>query len=180
MGFRFRRSIRIAPGLRLNVSTRGLSTTIGARGASLNLGSRGAYLNVGLPGSGVSYREKIGGGRAASRGGYRQLLRELREQERAEARAAALEAHAEHEAKLEVLATVLARRNTAPYSWQEEWRSRGDAADPRFGLLIRVSIHREPSSRRGDTRGRTPACGRDSRTRARDGCRRCGGLPPAP
>jgi hypothetical protein len=39
MGFRFRRSIRIAPGLRVNIGKRGIS--------SMSLGKRGATLNVG-------------------------------------------------------------------------------------------------------------------------------------
>ncbi len=65
MGFRFRRSFKIAPGVRLNVGKKGLSTTIGGRGASINIGQRGTYVNAGIPGTGLSYREKIGGGGAA-------------------------------------------------------------------------------------------------------------------
>ena len=65
MGLRFRRSVRVFPGVRLNFSGRGLSTTIGVRGASVNLGSRGTYVNLGLPGTGLSYREKVAGGEHA-------------------------------------------------------------------------------------------------------------------
>ena len=65
MGFRFRRSFKIAPGVRLNVGKWGLSTTIGSRGASINIGQRGTYVNAGIPGTGLSYREKVGGGGAA-------------------------------------------------------------------------------------------------------------------
>jgi len=64
MGWRFRRSFRIAPGVRLNVSSRGLSTTLGGRGASVNIGPRGTYLNTSIPGTGLSYRERLGGGSA--------------------------------------------------------------------------------------------------------------------
>ena len=59
MGLRFRRSLKILPGVRLNFSKSGISTTIGRRGASFNIGPRGKYLNLGLPGTGVSYRTKI-------------------------------------------------------------------------------------------------------------------------
>ena len=45
MGFRFRRSIRLAPGLRLNVGKRGVSLSAGVRGASMSFGSRGTYLS---------------------------------------------------------------------------------------------------------------------------------------
>jgi len=62
MPFRFRKSIKLAPGVRLNVGKRASSLTIGRRGASINFGSRGAHANVGIPGTGLSYRSKIGGG----------------------------------------------------------------------------------------------------------------------
>jgi hypothetical protein len=57
MGFRFRRSIKIAPGIRLNVSKSGISATIGTRGATVNIGKRGTRTTVGIPGSGISYSE---------------------------------------------------------------------------------------------------------------------------
>lgn len=59
MGLRFRRSVRLAPGLRLNLGRRGASLSLGGRGASLNIGRRGVYGNVGLPGTGLSYRERL-------------------------------------------------------------------------------------------------------------------------
>lgn len=62
MAFRFRRSIRIAPGLRINLGKRGVSLSAGGRGATITTGARGTYANVGIPGSGLSYRERIGGG----------------------------------------------------------------------------------------------------------------------
>ncbi len=59
MGLRFRKSVKLFPGVRLNFSGGGVSTTIGFRGASVNLGKRGAQLNVGIPGSGLSYRTRL-------------------------------------------------------------------------------------------------------------------------
>ncbi|WP_210204209.1 DUF4236 domain-containing protein [Allosediminivita pacifica] len=50
MAFSFRRSVRIAPGVRINLSKSGVSTTIGPRGASLNFGKRGVYANLGFQG----------------------------------------------------------------------------------------------------------------------------------
>jgi hypothetical protein len=55
MPFRFRRSIRIAPGIRVNVSKSGLSTSIGGRGAHVTLGRGRIRRTVGIPGSGLSY-----------------------------------------------------------------------------------------------------------------------------
>ncbi|HEX8670545.1 MAG TPA: DUF4236 domain-containing protein [Longimicrobium sp.] len=62
MGFRFRKSIKILPGVRVKVSGSGVSTTIGGRGASVNSGKRGTYLNAGVPGAGLSYRARMNGG----------------------------------------------------------------------------------------------------------------------
>jgi len=59
---RFRRKIRLFPGVYLNFSKSGISTTIGIPGASINIGQQGAYLNSGIPGTGIYNRQKIGGG----------------------------------------------------------------------------------------------------------------------
>lgn len=57
MGFRFRRSIRIAPGIRINISKKGVSSvSVGKRGATLNVGKTGVHETVGIPGTGLSYR----------------------------------------------------------------------------------------------------------------------------
>ena len=55
MGFRFRRSVKILPGIRLNFGERGVSTSIGVRGAHVTLGKTGIRTTVGLPGSGLSF-----------------------------------------------------------------------------------------------------------------------------
>jgi hypothetical protein len=60
MGIRFRRSMKLAPGVRLNFSGGGASLTVGPRGASVNFGSRGAFLNTGIPGTGLYSRSRLG------------------------------------------------------------------------------------------------------------------------
>lgn len=62
MAFRFRKSIKLALGIRWNFSGSGSSWTIGPRGASVGIGKRGAYLNTGIPGTGFYARERIGFG----------------------------------------------------------------------------------------------------------------------
>src|SRR5258708_568629 len=57
MGWRYRSSIRLARGLRFNLSKSGASLSVGHRGAAVNLGRRGIRGTVGLPGSGISYSE---------------------------------------------------------------------------------------------------------------------------
>lgn len=56
MGFRFRKSIKLLPGLKINLTHKGISSaTIGKPGASLNIGKTGTRTTVGIPGSGLSY-----------------------------------------------------------------------------------------------------------------------------
>jgi hypothetical protein len=56
MGFRFRRRIKIAPGVRLNVGKTGFtSMSIGGRGMTMNVGAKGVRTTVGIPGTGLSY-----------------------------------------------------------------------------------------------------------------------------
>ncbi|HEY3876093.1 MAG TPA: DUF4236 domain-containing protein [Candidatus Kapabacteria bacterium] len=59
MSLRFRRRIKIIPGVHLNVSRSGISTSIGVRGASMTFGKRGTYTNVGVPGTGISWRNRV-------------------------------------------------------------------------------------------------------------------------
>jgi len=60
MPFRFRKSIKIAPGVRLNIGKKTGSISVGKRGSSVNFGSRGVYGNIGIPGTGLTYRSKLG------------------------------------------------------------------------------------------------------------------------
>jgi len=57
MSFRFHRTVRLFPGLRLNVSKSGVSASIGTRGAWLTFGRKGTRTTVGLPGTGISYTQ---------------------------------------------------------------------------------------------------------------------------
>lgn len=67
MGLRFRRRVKIMPGLRLNLSRRGGSLSVGGPGATLNLG-RGKRMTVGIPGTGISYSRTLAPGDRGSRG----------------------------------------------------------------------------------------------------------------
>jgi len=59
MGFRFSKRITLLPGVRVNLSKSGASLSVGPRGASVTMGKRGVYGNVGIPGTGLSYRERL-------------------------------------------------------------------------------------------------------------------------
>ena len=56
MGFRFRKSIKLFPGFKINLTHKGISSaSIGKPGASLNIGKKGTRTSVGIPGTGLSY-----------------------------------------------------------------------------------------------------------------------------
>ena len=61
MGFRFQKRLSILPGVRVNLSKGGVSTSLGPRGADVNIGRDGITTNAGIPGTGLSYRSKLGG-----------------------------------------------------------------------------------------------------------------------
>lgn len=63
MALRFNKRLKIAPGVKLNISKSGISTTIGPKGASVNVGKKGTHLNAGIPGTGLSSRTKLSGGK---------------------------------------------------------------------------------------------------------------------
>ena len=63
MGFRFHKSFRLFPGVRLNLSKSGVSATLGVPGANLNIRGRRIRRTVGIPGSGLSHVEEVTLGR---------------------------------------------------------------------------------------------------------------------
>jgi hypothetical protein len=92
MALRFRRSVKIIPGMRLNFGKRGVSVSAGIRGANVTIGKHGAYGNAGIPGTGLSFRSKMGGNASNSQIAreQRKLERELEKQEKLERRKQAL------------------------------------------------------------------------------------------
>ena len=62
---KFRKRIKVAPGVNVNLSKSGVSGTFGGAGASVNVGKNGVYANTGIPGTGIYDRQKLGGGAAA-------------------------------------------------------------------------------------------------------------------
>ena len=61
MGFRIRKSISLGKGMRVNLGKNGISSvTFGKRGAPhVTVGKRGTYVGASIPGTGISYSQKI-------------------------------------------------------------------------------------------------------------------------
>lgn len=64
MGFRFRRSVKIAPGIRLNFGKKSTGISFGGKGGRISFNSKsGTRFSASIPGTGISYSSKIGGKR---------------------------------------------------------------------------------------------------------------------
>ena len=61
MVWNYRKRIKIAPGIHLNLSKGGVSTSVGPKGAKITIGKNGTYLNTSIPGTGLYSRQKISG-----------------------------------------------------------------------------------------------------------------------
>ncbi|MEO8571774.1 MAG: DUF4236 domain-containing protein [Chloroflexota bacterium] len=62
MSVRFRRSIKLAPGVKVNLTKTGLGLTLGPRGAHYSVHSSGRRTrSIGLPGTGFYYQSRVGG-----------------------------------------------------------------------------------------------------------------------
>lgn len=62
MGFRFRKSVKIAPGIKINFNKKSWGVTVGKRGAHYTINSKGKRTaSVGIPGTGLSYTTSSGG-----------------------------------------------------------------------------------------------------------------------
>lgn len=73
MGLRFRKSISLLPGVKLNIGTKSASISLGKKGMHYTMSTTGRKtVSVGLPGTGLSYVKTIGSGsKAKSSTGYK-------------------------------------------------------------------------------------------------------------
>lgn len=62
MGLRFRKSIKVAPGVKVNIGKKSAGVSIGGKHGGVSFNTRsGARARVSAPGTGLSYNTKIGG-----------------------------------------------------------------------------------------------------------------------
>lgn len=62
MGFRYRKSIKLMPGVRMNISNRGIGYSVGLKGARVSRSATGrTYRTLSLPGTGISHTQRLGG-----------------------------------------------------------------------------------------------------------------------
>ena len=59
MAFKLKKSIKLLPGVKLNLGKKGISSvSIGKRGATVNINNNGVQTTLGIPGTGISYKSK--------------------------------------------------------------------------------------------------------------------------
>ncbi|WP_462405811.1 DUF4236 domain-containing protein [Gracilibacillus sp. Marseille-QA3620] len=85
MGLRFRKSFKIAPGVRINVGKKSAGLSIGGKGVRYSVNTSGRRTaSAGIPGSGLYYTSTKSGGSRAKSSAYQQrqaLQRAERERE---------------------------------------------------------------------------------------------------
>jgi hypothetical protein len=78
MGWRFRKSIKILPGFRLNFGKKGLSSaTFGSRWFKTNVSGKGVRNTASLPGTGISHTSYTSHDSSPGRGGYVERIQAL-------------------------------------------------------------------------------------------------------
>ena len=110
MPIRFRRTLKIAPGVKLNFSKSGVSTTVGPKGFHFTFGKRGVRRTVSIPGTGVSevdYIKKNGTEEQKERKEKAEERREERLEEKGESRSqeSAPQRAARHSPRREAVST---------------------------------------------------------------------------
>ncbi|MBM3258231.1 MAG: DUF4236 domain-containing protein [Candidatus Sericytochromatia bacterium] len=76
VGWRFRRTVRLLPGISLNLGMGRPSVSFGKRGARVTVDEEGVRATTGLPGTGLSYTSRASwrSGQRKGGGGVRVLL----------------------------------------------------------------------------------------------------------
>lgn len=85
MGLRFRKSITLLPGVKLNIGKGSVGVSLGNKYGGVSLNSRtGASARASLPGTGLSYTKKLGGIKKKSNARQKEIQKQLKENERLE------------------------------------------------------------------------------------------------
>lgn len=127
MGLGFRKSFKIAPGVRFNVSGKGVGVSAGVKGLRYSVNSRGQRrTTASIPGTGLSYTSTSSSGRkykSAAHGNRQQLARQQREIEKQEELQRAQHEVDLFENKIELIHSIHKECDDV-FDWQEISQSR--------------------------------------------------------
>ena len=67
MGFRFRKSIKVAPGIKMNLGKKSIGFSLGGKHGGVSFNTKtGARVRASLPGTGLSYSTSLSAGKKRS------------------------------------------------------------------------------------------------------------------
>jgi len=116
MGFRFRKSINLGGGVRLNLSKRGLGVSVGTKGFRISTSSSGSRMTTSIPGTGLYYEKKLGSKKNRSSWERQLELQQKQQQKLMQFEAAKLEVEL-YENKIELLQSVH-KECSEPIDWE--------------------------------------------------------------
>jgi hypothetical protein len=121
MGFRIRKSIKIAPGIKYNLNKSGGSLSLGGRGKSLNISAKGIKGTVGIPGTGISYSTSLNSSQrsVSNRDAYNALLKQQKEEEKKNKLETAKQEVDEYNVEIYALSKILKERDQTVFDWEK-------------------------------------------------------------
>jgi len=117
LGVRFRKSINLGGGVRLNVSKRGFGVSAGIKGFRVSTGPSGKRMTASIPGTGLYYEKRIGSKKRRSSWQRQLELKQKQQQQLKELEAAKLEVEL-YENKIELLKSVH-KECSDPIDWEK-------------------------------------------------------------
>lgn len=83
MGGRFRKSINLGPGVKLNASKKGIGMSAGVKGLRISRGADGKKrVTASLPGSGLSYTKTLKAGRSDNSEANERIINQVSDEDR--------------------------------------------------------------------------------------------------
>ncbi|MBM7654566.1 DUF4236 domain-containing protein [Neobacillus cucumis] len=147
MGFRYRKSFKIAPGVRVNVGSKSSSVSFGGKGMRYTVNSKGRRTtSVGIPGTGISY---VTSSSSSSKGYHRTTAYSQRQQlQQRQKELAKLEELKRNQLEFELfqnqieLLTSIHKECDEPVDWQEIKNTPHPFGTESVGPLEKVATRR--------------------------------------
>ncbi|WP_242260741.1 MULTISPECIES: DUF4236 domain-containing protein [unclassified Bacillus cereus group] len=70
MAFKFRKGFKVAPGVKVNLSNKGVGVSAGVKGVRVSTGPSGSRITTSIPGTGLSYEQRIGKSKKPKQRGF--------------------------------------------------------------------------------------------------------------
>lgn len=125
MGFRIRKSIKIAPGIKYNFNKSGGSLSVKGLVGTHNISKRGVKSTYTLKGTGISYVQQSPSSSTNNRSVYRELVESQRKEEKQRNIQDQQSIVNNYNYKIHSLSNILKNRDKQLFNWEKETASRG-------------------------------------------------------